>query len=112
MALFGPEFIDARQVFIAGTLWCGIGLISLIPLYLREFSPQGARNLYRRGIIGIPLLGVTGLDILGAAFMLWLNHVGLIRGISPSVEWWNNQVEGWIYAMLWEPHYLCALLAA
>ena len=75
------------------------------------FSPQGATNLYRRSIIGIALLGVTGLDILGALLMFWLHHIGLIGGVSPSVEWWNNQVDGWVYTMLWEPHYTCALLA-
>jgi hypothetical protein len=107
----GSGFVDARQAFMAGTMWSGIGLISLAPLYLRVFSPEGARNLYRRSIIGIALLGVTGLDIFGALFMVWLNRIGLIGGISPSVEWWNNQVDGWIYTMLWEPHYVCALVA-
>jgi len=104
-------WLDARQVFIAGSMWGGIGIIALIPLYLRVFSLQGAANLFRRSTIGIALLGVTGLDILGALFMVWLAQVGLVSGISPSVEWWNNQVDGWIYTMLWEPHYLCALIA-
>ena len=107
----GCGLVDARQAFIAGTLWCGMGLMSLIPLYLRVFSPQGATNLYRRSVIGIALLGVTGLDILGALLMWWLHYVGLVGGVSPSVEWWNNQVDGWVYTMLWEPHYTCALIA-
>jgi hypothetical protein len=102
---------DARQAFVAGSMWCGIGLLSLVLLYLRAFSPQGAANLYRRGIIGIALMGVTGLDILGALFLVFLNRQGLIPYIPPSVEWWNNQVDGWLYTMLWEPHYLCALMA-
>src|SRR5262249_55758196 len=103
--------LDARSAFIAGSLWCGIGLICLIPLYLRIFSPGGAANLVKRGTIGIALLGVTGVDILGALFMIWLQRIGLIGGMSPSVEWWNEQVDGWLYTMLWEPHYLCALIA-
>jgi hypothetical protein len=107
----GAPLLDSRQAFIAGTLWCGIALICLVPLYLRIFSPLGADGLRRRSLIGIALLGVTGLDILPALLMLWLAAKGWIGGISPSVEWWNNQVDGWVYTMLWEPHYLCSLVA-
>jgi hypothetical protein len=107
----GHPFVDARQAFIAGTLWCGIGLISLVALYLRIFSPHGAARIARRTVVGVALLGVTGLDILPTLLMLWGAHTGLVRGVSPSVEWWNNQVDGWIYTMLWEPHYICSLIA-
>ena len=105
------SLVDARQALIAGTMWCGIGLICLVALYLRLFSPNASNGLARRTIIGISLLGVTGLDILPALLMLWLAHKGLIGGISPSVEWWNNQVDGWLYTMLWEPHYMASLVA-
>jgi hypothetical protein len=54
---------------------------------------------------------VTGLDIVPALLMVWLNRAGLIGGMSPSVEWWNEQVDGWLYTMLWEPHYVCAAVA-
>ena len=106
----GAPLVDARQAFIAGTLWVGIGMISLIPLYLRLFS-TASRQFLRRSRIGIALLAVTGLDIVPALFMVWLHRIGLIAGISPSVEWWNEQVDGWLYTMLWEPHYVCALVA-
>jgi hypothetical protein len=43
--------------------------------------------------------------------MIWLYRIGLVDGMSPSVEWWNEQVDGWLYTMLWEPHYTCALIA-
>ena len=107
----GGGFVDARQALVAGSMWTGIGLIALVPLYLRIFSPLGATRLHRRGVIGIALLGVTGLDILGTLFLLWLVRAGLFPTVEPSVEWWNNQVDGWIYTMLWEPHYICALIA-
>jgi hypothetical protein len=107
----GHAFMDARQAFIAGTIWCGIGLICLIPLYLRVFSAKGTTNLHRRSLIGIALLGVTGLDIFPALLMVRFAAMGLIAGVSPSVEWWNNQVDGWLYTMLWEPHYVCATIA-
>jgi hypothetical protein len=106
----GAPLVDARQAFIAGTMWVGIGLISLIPLYLRLFSCT-AGGLLRQSRIGIALLAVTGLDIVPALFMVWLARTGIISGISPSVEWWNEQVDGWLYTMLWEPHYTCSLVA-
>jgi hypothetical protein len=103
--------VNSQQTFIAGTLWSGIALMALAPLYLRVFSPQGRLNLYRRSFIGLCLLGVTGLDILPAMLMILLQRAGIVSGMSPSVEWWNNQVDGWLYTMLWEPHYICALVA-
>ncbi len=106
----GKPLVDARETFIAGTLWVGIGLISLIPLYLRMFG-SASSVLLRRSRIGIALLAVTGLDIVPALLMVWLNRAGLVGGISPSVEWWNDQVDGWLYTMLWEPHYVCSLVA-
>ncbi|HEV2201600.1 MAG TPA: hypothetical protein VGR73_17405 [Bryobacteraceae bacterium] len=107
----GGSLVSARQAVIAGTLWSGIGLICLVPLYLRLFSSRAAADIARRSILGIALLGVTGLDILPALLMIWLNRVGLVNGISPSVEWWNNQVGGWMYTTLWDPHYIASLIA-
>ena len=106
----GTPLVDARQAFIAGTMWVGIGLISLIPLYLRLFS-SAAGGLLRQSRTGLALLAVTGLDIVPAMLMVWLARAGIISGVSPSVEWWNEQVDGWLYTMLWEPHYTCALVA-
>ncbi len=104
-------FVDARQALISGTLWCGIGLICLIPLYIRVFSGRVGSTLRRQSLIGILLLSITGLDVFPALFMVRLNALGLIDGVAPSVEWWNEQVDGWLYTMLWEPHYLCAVVA-
>jgi hypothetical protein len=106
----GAPLVDARQAFIAGTLWVGIGLISLVPLYLRLFGSAGA-DVVRRSRIGIALLAVTGLDIVPALGMVWLMRAGIVAGMSPSVEWWNEQVDGFLYTMLWEPHYVCSLIA-
>jgi hypothetical protein len=104
--------VDARAAFIAGTLWVGIGLISLIPLYLRMFGSAPPGVLLRsRSRIGIALLAVTGLDIVPTILMVWLSRAGLVSGMSPSVEWWNEQVDGWLYTMLFEPHYTCSLIA-
>src|ERR1019366_381019 len=106
----GMPLVDARAAFIAGTMWVGIGLISLIPLYLRLFG-SAPQALLRRSRIGIALLAVTGLDIVPTLLFVWLSRAGVVRGMSPSVEWWNEQVDGWLYTMLWEPHYTCSLIA-
>jgi hypothetical protein len=103
--------VDARQAFTAGTIWCGIGLICLIPLYLHVFQETPAKLIERKSAICILLLGVTGLDLFPALLMVRWESVGFVQGISPSVEWWNNQVDGWLYTMLWEPHYVCAVIA-
>ena len=106
----GMPLVDARSAFIAGTMWVGVGMISLIPLSLRLID-SSPRTLLRQSRIGIALLAVTGLDIIPALLMVWLNRAGFVSGISPSVEWWNEQVDGWLYTMLWEPHYICSFIA-
>ena len=107
----GRGSIDARQALIAGTPWCGLGLMGVIALYLRLLSPEGASNLRRRLTTAIALLGVTGLDILPTLLIVALYASGASGMIFPSVEWWNEQVDGWIYTMLWEPHHLAGLIA-
>jgi glucan phosphoethanolaminetransferase (alkaline phosphatase superfamily) len=27
------------------------------------------------------------------------------------MEWWNDQVDGWLYSVLWEPHYVAGVIA-
>jgi len=105
----GP-YVDARQALMGGTLWCGIGLISTVVLYLRFFR-LGAVRLHRQVLIGIGLLTVTGLDIVPALLLLVLVKCGLIGVMSPSMEWWNDQVDGWLYSVLWEPHYVAGVVA-
>jgi hypothetical protein len=101
----------ARAALIAGTPWCGFGLMGLVALYLRLFSPLGASRLSRRTAIAMALLGVTGLDILPTLLLIGLKVAGLSGMIFPSMEWWNEQVDGWVYTMLWEPHHLSGLIA-
>ena len=106
----GAPYVDARQALIGGTMWCGIGLISVIVLYLRFFR-LGAHRLHRQVLMAFALLTVTGLDIVPAGLLLLLVKRGLIRVMPPSIEWWNDQVDGWLYSVLWEPHYVAGLIA-
>src|SRR5262249_50444454 len=39
-------------------------------------------------------------------------RLGMVHGISPSVEWWNDQIDGWMFSTLWNPHYVASLTAA
>ena len=111
VARLGGGAVSARQALIAGTPWCGLGLIGLVALYLRLFSPRGPSLLWRRTAIAIALLGVTGLDILPSLLLVALRAAGLSGMIFPSLEWWNEQVDGWVYTMLWEPHHLAGVIA-
>jgi len=101
----GGSWVTARHVIIAGALWCGIGLMGMIALYLRFVHPEGARRIYRRTLLGIALLAVTGLDIIPNL------PFALARRPLPEPEWWNEQVSAWITAMLWIPHHTGALIA-
>src|SRR5437879_3190203 len=85
--------------------------MGLIALYLRLFSPLGPARIRRRTAIAIGLLGVTGLDILPTMLLLIFRVTGLSSMTLPSLEWWNEQVDGWTYTMLWEPHHLSGVIA-
>ena len=64
----------------------------------------------RRAITGILLLCVTGLDILPTA-VLWVLQAAGMHAVRASMEWWNEQVDGFVYTALWESHYLSGLIA-
>ncbi|MGA2041615.1 MAG: hypothetical protein ABSH42_20230 [Bryobacteraceae bacterium] len=101
----GGSWVTGRHAIIAGTLWCGIGLMALIVLYLRFVHPDGARRIHRRALLGLALLAVTGLDIIPDLAL------ALVRRPWAEPEWWNEQVAAWITSMLWVPHHLGALIA-
>ncbi len=106
----GSPIVSARHAWIAGAVWCGIGLMAIVALYLRLFAYRGPDSFPRRAITGILLLGVGGLDILPTA-LLWALQAAGVHGVLPSMEWWNEQVDGFVYSTLWESHYLCGLIA-
>jgi hypothetical protein len=97
--------LNARMAALGGTLWVGLGLMAIVALYLKYVDPAGDRNLRRRLVIGLALLGVTGLDLIP--------NLVMIRGgvMLPDMEWWNEQVTSWVGTMLWVPHHLASLVA-
>ncbi|MDR3701581.1 MAG: hypothetical protein P4L56_18170 [Candidatus Sulfopaludibacter sp.] len=105
----GSPIVGARHAWIAGAVWCGIGLMAIVALYFRLFCYRGPASFPRRAIAGILLLGVGGLDILPTA-LLWALQAAGMHGVLPSMEWWNEQVDGFVFTTLWESHYLCGLI--
>ncbi|HYM06645.1 MAG TPA: hypothetical protein VEU11_08810 [Terriglobales bacterium] len=102
----GGTLVNPRHAVIAGTLWCGIGLMAIIPLYLRFFQAKGPANIERRTLFGIALLSVTGLDILPVLLIELITH-----RILANVEGWNSPVTAWANAVLWVPHHVAGLIA-
>ncbi len=105
------SLVDARQAWIGGAVWCGLGLMATIALFFRLFVYQGAETLRRRTLIGILLLGVTGLDILPNMLLWFLYSKGIVNAIYPTVEWWNEQIDSFTWTALWEAHHLAGLLS-
>jgi hypothetical protein len=106
----GGSLVTARDAWIGGAVWCGFGFMALVALYFRLFAYRGPESFRRRALTGILLLSVTGLDILPTAILWVLQSMG-IHAIRPAMEWWNEQVDGFVYTALWEVHYLCGLIA-
>lgn len=96
--------VRARQALIAGTIWSGLGLMSVVLLYLRHWMPSPRRRAFA---VGLSLLAVTGLDIIPC---LWVGR--LMASPLPSIEMWNaDQVTAWWTSVLWVPHHVAALVA-
>ena len=109
--LAGHNPISARQALIAGTFWCGCGLLALVALYLRLFCPGHPLALRRRILAAFVLLCITGLDIIPTLFFLLLHALGALPIVLPSVEWWNEHVDWFLYTTLWAPHALSSMIA-
>ena len=71
----------------------GVGVLSIITLYLRFFKVKGVKT---SPLVAFALLLVTGLDILPALLFLVLFKCHLVANLPPSMEWWNDQVDGWL----------------
>lgn len=107
----GAGAITPRQTIIAGTFWSGTGLIGLIALYLRLFCAAGGDVFRRRFGMALVLASVTGLDIIPSAIFTTLHFTGKLKLMLPSVEWWNEHVDWFVYTTLWAPHALASMIA-
>ncbi len=103
MQLFG---ISAKACLNASVFWSGLGLASVIPLFLKYFLGE-TEHLRGKSVVGIALLAVTGLDLLPYAAAVAIYHV-----FPGDMEWWDpNQVTSWLGSLLWVPHHVAALTA-
>ncbi len=98
----GRAVVSPRQAMLAGTLWSGIGLIAVIPLYLRFFQPKGPIHLEKRMLIGVGLLSVAGLNIV---------PIALLEVFVRRLFLTDTEVAPWISQVLWAPHHVAALVA-
>jgi hypothetical protein len=103
--------IGTRAAWIGSVFWCGLGFLSVTALAFRLFWYRGEASFRRRAITGMLLLGVTGLDIIPTAFLWLLRATGMMGAVLPSLEWWNDQVDGFVYTAVWEAHHLSGLIA-
>jgi hypothetical protein len=106
-----PRWIGARQAEIAGTYWCGLGTMALVAISLRLLLVKPGADLRRRTLIGILLLGITGLDILPGVFLLLQYALGMMSFVLPSLECWNEYVDWFLHSVVWAPHAAAALIA-
>ncbi len=106
----GGALVGPRQAVYAGTLWGGFAFVAVYLVYVRRFAAGlGQRPAYG---IALLLLLVTGLDLLpNIGFGVLAATTGLGPGIQPDLEWWNEQVSGWLAALLWVPHHVAAVVA-
>lgn len=100
--------LTTRDALTAGTVWAGLALLCVIALYVRFFTGLDGHD-WRNYALAFGLLGVTGLDILPT---LLHDSVTFMHrhAINSTVEWWNEQITGWLDAMLWVPHHIISLV--
>jgi hypothetical protein len=98
--------IGAKACLDASVFWCGLGLASIIPLFLKYVLGE-RENLRRKSVITVALLAVTGLDLIPYFALVFKFHIWL-----GDMEWWDpNQVSSWLGSLLWVPHHVASLTA-
>jgi hypothetical protein len=102
--------VGARNAWAGGVFWSGVGLMAAVALALRLLLYRGPETIRRRTLTGIALLAVTGLDILPAIVSWILKANGMERAVRASIDWWNEQVDGFVSTALWEAHYLAGVV--
>jgi hypothetical protein len=104
--VIGGHYVDARAALNASSAWCGLGLMAVVALYLRQRNANNTESAWSSAKIGIGLLAVSGLDAFPVTILMIL--IGSIVG---TVEIWNNQITAWAGSVLWVPLHVSALIA-
>ena len=104
--LLGGSWVDARAALNAGIVWCGLGLMAVVAIYLRLRDSRSAGAAWRSAWIGIASLSISGLDAIPVGILMLGAHSLLI-----DIEHWNTQITAWVGSILWVPHHVAALIA-
>lgn len=107
----GGSLVGPRRAWMGGTIWCGFGFMGLIALYFRLFWYRGPATFRRRTLAAILLVCATGLDIVPTAFLWLLRASGIMHAVFPSMEFWNEQVDGFVWTAIWTAHHLAGVIA-
>lgn len=107
----GGAFVGPRRAWMGATVWGGFGFLAVLALYLRLFFYRGATSLRRRLLVAFSLACITGLDIIPTALLWLLRATGMKNAVFLSVEFWNEQVDGFVWTSLWTAHHLAGLIA-
>ena len=107
--------ITPRAALFGSTVWAGLALISVILVYQKVIKTKSSQDLRSISLISVGLLFVTGLDIIMVLlyylFIALIIPGKLVYYIYPTIEWWNEQITGWLDAIVWVPHHIVALVA-
>jgi hypothetical protein len=100
-----------RITVLAGVLWTGLVFLAFLGAFARFFRGRGPSLQHLVSIMMLLLLA-TDLYIL---YALPVNLMGLHfkhAPLVPVVFWWtDNPITAPLFWMIWEPHYLSALIA-
>src|SRR5581483_3665342 len=105
------KIVGPRTAWMGGVVWCGLGFLAVIALYVRLFGRGDAASLRRRVLIAISLTCVAGLDIVPTALLWCLRLTGMKTAVFPIMQFWNEQVFGFVSTALWTAHHLASLIA-
>jgi hypothetical protein len=97
--------LDARAAVGALSVLDGAALLALVVLLWRKSMPDlpVSKNVVW---LLIALLLCGNLDILVNL------AIGLVAHAWPvQIEWWSQQVQPWLFSLLWVPHHVLALIA-
>ena len=108
----GGPWVSGRTAMIASVVWCGLGLMATIGLYLRLRNPENGLMAWKAGLLGSGLLLISGLDFIPALILIinsrLTNGYSVLEG---DIEHWNEQITAWVGALSWIPHHVAALIA-
>jgi len=102
----GGQFVDARAALNASSAWAGLGMMTVVALYLRQRNANGGESVWKSATIGIGLLAISGLDVIPIAMLMMAT--GQIVG---SIDVWNTWIPSWVASTLWVPHHVASLIA-